>query len=83
MNSKYPYLFNDMLWSWGPMQVKFTILENLPSPAQIAHVNVVPYLDNKWVMVQLDDGSWEIPGGTLEADEIYIEALKRELLEEV
>jgi 8-oxo-dGTP pyrophosphatase MutT (NUDIX family) len=33
-------------------------------------------------MIRLKDGSWEMPGGTLEPDEGYIDTARRELLEE-
>jgi 8-oxo-dGTP diphosphatase len=83
MHDRYPHLFNDMLWPWGPVQVKFQILDHLPPLKLIAHVNLTPYLDNKWVVIQLADGRSEIPGGTLEPDELYLDAIKRELMEEV
>jgi 8-oxo-dGTP pyrophosphatase MutT (NUDIX family) len=42
----------------------------------------VPHTDEGWVIIELSDGSFEIPGGTLEAGERYAEGLQRELLEE-
>ncbi|MFU8772458.1 MAG: hypothetical protein ACNA8H_08575 [Anaerolineales bacterium] len=77
LESKYPHLFREMTWPWGPAQVKFQILDQLPPLELIAHVNLTPYLDNKWVIIQLADGSWEIPRGTLEPDELYLDAIKR------
>ena len=38
--------------------------------------------DNRWLVLRLQTGEWEIPGGTLEAGESYIEAINRELIEE-
>jgi 8-oxo-dGTP diphosphatase len=83
LKSRYPHLFREMTWPWGPVQVKFQIMDQLPPLELIAHVNLTPYLDNKWVVIQLADGRWEIPGGTLEPDELYLDAIKRELMEEV
>ena len=34
----------------------------------IANVNIVPYSGDEWIMIRLQDGSWEIPGGTLEEE---------------
>jgi 8-oxo-dGTP diphosphatase len=48
----------------------------------IRNVNVVPYVGDKWVVIATDYAEWEIPGGTLELDEHYMDAARRELLEE-
>lgn len=78
----YPHLFKEVIWPWGPTRAQFEFLDNLPPAALIANVNIVPRVGNSWLILQHHDGLWDIPGGTLEEDEGFTEALRRELLEE-
>jgi 8-oxo-dGTP diphosphatase len=79
---KYPYLFNEVTWSWGPTRAKFILLEAPPPPQTIANVNIVPRVGDRLLVLQHEDGSWDVPGGTLEAGESYLETARRELIEE-
>ena len=83
---QHPTLFQEVIWPWGPIRAKFVLLDagRAPPPHLIANVNVVPRVGNRdqWVMIQLADGAWEMPGGTRELDEDYVTTARRELLEE-
>lgn len=82
MREKYPNLFKEVRVPSGPMSVQFTD-GALPSEELISNVNAVPMTEEgEWVVIQLDDGKWEIPGGTVEPDEKPLDALARELMEE-
>ena len=82
LEEKYPHLFCDVLWEWGPIRAKFKQLDTEPPLDLIANVNLVPCVGNDWVLLQHKNGDWDIPGGTLEPGETYMETLKRELIEE-
>ncbi|MGE5224611.1 MAG: NUDIX hydrolase [Omnitrophica WOR_2 bacterium] len=80
--SKYPHLFQEVTWPWGPARARFVLLDSAPPASLISNVNLVPYTGSRWVMIRLTDGAWDLPGGTLEPGEDYSSALHRELMEE-
>ena len=69
--------------AWRPIQARFEFRETPPLEALIGNVNLAPYLGEQWVVIGLQSGEWEIPGGTLEPGEHYLDTLRRELWEEV
>ncbi len=81
--TKYPRLFEETTWPWGPTRARFVLLKQAPPAPLISNVNIVPRLSDKCVILRLANGSWDLPGGTLEPGEDYLSTLRRELLEEV
>lgn len=83
--SEYPALARPFRWRWGPTDASFEMLDEHPEDRLISNVRIVPFLAHKpsdMVVLKMDDGHWNHPGGTREPDEPYIETARRELLEE-
>jgi len=78
--TNFPHLFQEKTWSWGPIKTIFE-LDVIPPLELISNVNIIPFVENKCVIIRTDKG-WGIIGGTLEPGERYLETLQRELLEE-
>ncbi|NWF70350.1 MAG: NUDIX domain-containing protein [Chloroflexi bacterium] len=76
----FPELFHEVFWAWGPITAQFALCDTPPAP--ISNINIIPYTRDGWLLLRLVNGQYTAPGGTLEAGETYVEALKRELLEE-
>lgn len=78
---RYPNLLQT--YDWGNVISNFELSNGLPPVPLISNVNIVPFTnEKKCVLIRLDNGNWEMPGGTLEPNEDYLSALKRELIEE-
>lgn len=78
--SKVRYQFEDV--QWGTVSAKFEYGETPPPATLINHVNCVPFVGDRWVLLRQHDGDLTLPGGTLEAGEDYLTGLRRELMEE-
>lgn len=78
---RYPHLFNEVIWEWGPIRAKFIMLDQ-PPENRISNINLVPKAGDQYILLQHADGKWDIAGGTLEPGEDYRRTLERELMEE-
>ena len=78
--SDFPNLFGDT--SWGTITCRFEPLNEMPPLNLISDVNLVPCKGDRWLILRLQTGEWEVPGGTLEPGESYSDAIRRELIEE-
>ncbi|MFS0870351.1 NUDIX domain-containing protein [Paenibacillus xylanilyticus] len=67
---------------WGIIEAEFR-LNDIVNEALVSNVSIIPFVRNQCVVFQLDNGKWELPGGTLEPGERYPDALKREVMEEL
>lgn len=67
---------------WGPVTAKFELTHLIEDESLVSNVSIIPFIGDQCVMIQLEDGRWELIGGTLEPKESYKDALKRELMEE-
>ncbi|NUU79793.1 NUDIX hydrolase [Paenibacillus xylanilyticus] len=67
---------------WGTIEADFR-LNDIVDEALVSNVSIIPFVGNQCVVFQLDNGKWELPGGTLEPGEHYPDGLKREVMEEL
>lgn len=75
-------LFGERTWPWGPMRARFRLLAQAPPEGLISNINLLPYSDKGWVVLQMDNGDYDITGGTREPGEPWWDTLRRELVEE-
>ena len=47
--------------------------------SKVSNVTILPFAGDRRIIFQVADGSWELPGGTLEPGESYMEGLRREV----
>jgi 8-oxo-dGTP diphosphatase len=80
VNTEYPNLFAEAMW--GTLSLQFEAGNGVPEERLISNVNVVPFVGESCVVLKLESGEWEIPGGTIEPSETYLGAARRELMEE-
>jgi len=78
----YPHLFSETVWPWAPVRANFQRTDVAPPVELISNVNLVPSQGKHWCMIHLASGEWDVPGGTLEPGEHYLETLHREVMEE-
>jgi 8-oxo-dGTP pyrophosphatase MutT (NUDIX family) len=78
--ARYPHLFAPV--TWGPVQCRFALLEGEPPAHMVSNISIVPFVGGSVAQIELEDGSLEIIGGTLEPGETYRQAIERELMEE-
>ncbi|MFX3647855.1 MAG: NUDIX hydrolase [Paenibacillus sp.] len=67
---------------WGIIEAEFRLNE-IVDETLVSNISIIPFVGDQCVVFQLDNGDWELPGGTLEAGEPYMDGLKRELMEEL
>ncbi|MDR6715581.1 NUDIX domain-containing protein [Paenibacillus sp. 2003] len=67
---------------WGIIEAEFR-LNDIVDEKLVSNISIIPFVGDQCVVFQLDNGDWELPGGTLEAGEPYMDGLKRELMEEL
>jgi len=80
MTGPFAYLFEDT--RWGTVSASFQQLTSPPPLELTSSVNIVPVVGERWLLIRLQDGSYEVPGGTREAGEALLETAARELREE-
>lgn len=67
---------------WGIVEAEFR-LNDIVDETLVSNVSIIPFVGEQVVVFQIDNGKWELPGGTLEAGEKYMDGLKREVMEEL
>jgi len=80
---EYPNLFREA--DTGAGICKFALCDTSPPGDLISNVNLVPFVGAECVIVQMiypHGLIWEIPGGTLEPGESYLDTIRREVWEE-
>lgn len=80
LKTDFPNLFREIRWQ--TVTCRFELLDEVPPAHLISNVNLVPFKGNRWLIPRWQTGEWKIPGGTLEPGENYLDAMRRELLEE-
>jgi 8-oxo-dGTP diphosphatase len=76
----FSHLFREV--TWGSIRCTFERRQTPPPADLIGSVNLIPFCGERWLVIRLQNGFWELPGGTLEPRETYLDAIRRELLEE-
>ncbi|PZD96277.1 NUDIX hydrolase [Paenibacillus sambharensis] len=81
--ANYPVLSRPM--DQGYIEARFVPVEGIEAVDEslVSNVSIIPVVGGQYAVMQLSDGRWELAGGTLEPGEHYMNALRREVMEEL
>jgi 8-oxo-dGTP diphosphatase len=80
---RFPLLVGWHEVNWGSTLMRYRFDLEAPEPAMIGNVRCAAFVGDRVVLIDTDEfGLSGFPGGTLEPDEAWHDALERELLEE-
>lgn len=77
--SDFPHLYGPTEPVFGSVPATFAL--EVPDESLIGNVNIVPSVGNEWLITRQRRG-WGVTSGTLEPGESYLEAARREMIEE-
>jgi 8-oxo-dGTP diphosphatase len=80
--TQFPNLFQINTLESAQLSCQFELRDSPPLAKLISNVSLVPFIGDQCLVIHLQNGNREIPGGTLEPDESYLDTIHRELLEE-
>ena len=80
-SGKYPVLSRGV--DWGPVHARLVPVVPEEDSPMVGNVTIVPFVGEACVLIRLTSGRWECVGGTLEPGERYMDALRREVREEI
>lgn len=78
--NQYPALSKGIVW--GFVENCFS-LDYEVDAASVSNISIIPTVGDQYVVMKIDNGKWELIGGTLEPEEHYLDALEREVMEEI
>lgn len=76
----YPTLSKAIVW--GAVENCFS-LDYEVDESLVSNISIIPTVGDLYAVMRLEDGRWELPGGTLEPGEHHMDALVREVKEEL
>lgn len=77
----YPALVRT--FSWGNTSLTgCRLLSDTPPLTRLQSVNMVPFVDDRVIVIALESGHFMLPGGTRERDETLLATVTREMMEE-
>ncbi len=82
MAADFPNLFAETDLTIPNMRADFQRITTPPPSHLIANVNIVPFVGSQCLVIVLQGEHIDIPGGTLEPGESYLQTAQRELVEE-
>ncbi len=80
IRKQYPQIFEPFVD--GQAQGQYDLTATSPPASLISNVNMVPKVGEQWLIILDENGNWDIPGGTLEPGETYMDTIHREMKEE-
>lgn len=79
--NRFPHLARGVRWR-NTALTGFRVITGQPDSTRLQSVNMVPFVGNEVIVIELQNGHIMLPGGTRERNETLLQTISREMREE-